>query len=164
MQLKATFLPKSGRLATWLSLATAVNLAFWAWNCSVKPPEVHNHQGLFGVFTTYHLPPKPEACDSLYKTQEERDRCHERNRTRIVEPLRGSVTVTRLDNERGQRVPLSDSGTYRVELAPGYYTVCLGNHCSDAMEVRMRTFVAWGGQFPKDSVESILKGKPDEIP
>lgn len=162
MRAKAGVLPKSGpRGASWCFLAVAVVLATLAWNCSGNPPEVRNRQGLFGVFTTYHLPPKPEACDSLYKTQEDRDRCFQRNRTRILEPLKGSVIVTRLDDERGRRVPLTDSGTYRVELPAGYYTVCLGQYCSDAIEVRMRTFIAWGGQFPKDSVESILKGKAE---
>jgi hypothetical protein len=119
-----------------------------------KPP---TRQGLFGTFSTYRLP-APEPCDSLFATQNKRDQCKIRNETRLVEPLAGSVTVTRLDEERGQRVALGSDGAYRIQLLPGYYTVCLGKQCSETLEVRMNTFVAWGGQFPKDSVAAILSG------
>lgn len=139
-----------------------LGMGLWALgllSCAAKTDPVLN-QGLFGTFTTYHLPPQ-ENCDSLHTTQEARDLCQRRNQTRIVEPLQGSILVSAMDAIRGQRVPLNADGSYRLPLAAGYYTVCLGKSCSDAIEVRMGTFVAYGAQYPKESVAGIRMGDSD---
>ncbi len=128
-------------------------------HCAV-PAGIVERQGLYGTFTTYHLPP-PEPCLENFTTQEQRDACKERNQTRIIQPIASNIVITSVDDEYGRRVALDSSGSYRQPLKPGYYTVCLGKSCSDALEVRMNTFVSFGAQYPLASLEAILKGNPD---
>lgn len=137
-------------------LGSGLGLNLSLGGCASKTEPVQR-QGLFGTFTTYHLPLQ-EACDSLHTTQEARDNCKRRNQTRIIEPLRGSILVTAVDAQRGQRVNLNPDGSYRINLTPGYYTVCLGKSCSDPIEVRMHHFATYGAQYPKESVPALLLG------
>lgn len=145
-------------LGTGLGLSLGLTLALMG--CAAKTKPVEQRQGLFGTFTTYHLPAQ-EACDSLHTTQEARDNCKRRNQTRIIEPLQGSILVTAVDAQRGQRINLNPDGSYRVALAPGYYTVCLGKSCSDPIEVRMHHFATYGAQYPKESITAIRLGDSD---
>jgi hypothetical protein len=128
-------------------------------HCTVPPRKVAL-QGISGQFTTYRLP-TPENCAEKYTTQEDLDFCRHRNSQRIIEPLRGSVTIKSLDTFVRLTVPLDSVGGYKRELEPGYYSVCLGRACSDAIEVRMQRFETYGAQYPFAALDSIQSAETD---
>jgi hypothetical protein len=135
-------------------------LLCWISSCTM-PPQKIELQGISGSFTTYRLP-APENCIEKYTTQEDLDFCKYRNAKRISEPLRGNLSIQSLDSFEKQTVTLDSNGHYRKELKPGFYTVCLGKSCSDAIEVRMQHFATYGTEYPLAAIDSILAAVPEK--
>jgi|GEM_PF-5923667 len=146
-------------------LASILLMGFWLLRCAGSPPEIR--QGITGKFISYHYPAQ-EPCEKKYPTQEERDRCNQLNRSRIEEAMQGKVVITRMDNQVRQEFILDEKGGYKAPLKPAYYTVCLEEKCSDAIEVRLNRFITWGGEFPQnvDSTAMLdtVKNSVDSIP
>lgn len=141
-----------------IGVVTCALLA-WILSCTL-PPQKIELQGISGTFTTYRLP-APENCSEKYTTQEDLDFCKYRNSKRISEPLRGTLSIKSLDSFEKVTVALDSNGSYRKELKPGFYTVCLGKSCSDAIEVRMQHFATYGAEYPLAAIDSIVSALPD---
>lgn len=124
------------------------------------PPRKIELQGISGAFRTHRLP-TPENCTDMFTTQEDLDFCKLRNAQHITEPLQGTLSIRSLESFERQTIQLDSNGGYRLELKPGYYSVCLGKSCSDAIEVRMNAFATYSAEFPLEKMESVYSGNPE---
>jgi hypothetical protein len=106
-------------------------------------------QGLQGAFSTYGPPASIKDCNPLV-TQFEKDECKHANDTVIDEPYAGSFDVRNLTTREAAAVTLDADGKYRVLLVPGEYEVCVGEECSDPINVRMGKFSVYGQRLPRE--------------
>jgi hypothetical protein len=107
-------------------------------------------QGLYGTFITYFPLPEDQKRDcGPLKTQAEKDECRKFNSRTLEEPLQAIIRIRNLATDSTLAVTLDSQGSYRVRLTPGSYEVCLGEECSDPLDVPMNVFVPYGGRLPK---------------
>lgn len=111
---------------------------------NMKKPE----QGIAGNFTTAGPPAVITDCGPLV-TQAEKDNCKRDNERVIVEPFQSIITVRNLGTRESSQTLLDPDGTFRMELLPGIYEVCLAEECSDPLEVRMGVFTTYGQRLPR---------------
>lgn len=102
-----------------------------------------SEQGIAGNFTTYGPPQVLADCGPLV-TQAEKDNCKRDNERVIVEPFQSIITVRNLGTRESSQTLLEPNGTFRMELPPGIYEVCLAEECSDPLEVRIGVFTTYG--------------------
>ena len=58
---------------------------------------------------------------------------------------------------------LDPNGSFRVELLPGNYELCIAEECSDPLEVRMRSFTTYGQRLYRPAAKTKTSGpKPGE--
>ncbi|MDB5050472.1 MAG: hypothetical protein JWO30_3543 [Fibrobacteres bacterium] len=133
-------------LSAWISLAAACLFCACAGSMNMKKPE----QGLFGTFTTYGPPETMIDCGPLV-TQAEKDSCKKQNQRFIEEPYRSTIRIRNLGTGETVKQALDAQGSYRLILPPGEYEVCVGEECSDPLEVRMRNFTTYGQRLPRAS-------------
>jgi hypothetical protein len=139
--------PAPAALMCVVALASALLLSCTqSMKTHMRPPE----QGIYGTFTTYGPLPDDQKrnCEPL-KTQAEKDECRKFNERTIEEPLVATIRIHNLTTDSSMLVALDAAGSYKVKLMKGSYEVCLGEDCSDPLDVTMNTFVPYGGRRPK---------------
>lgn len=107
-----------------------------------------SEQGISGTFTTYGPPPVLTDCGPLV-TQAEKDACKRDNERVIEGPFQSIITIRNLDTRETLETLLDPQGSFRVELPPGTYELCVAEECSDPLEVRMRRFTTYGQRLPR---------------
>lgn len=134
-----------------LSILFSISFLFLsACTKSMKMRMQTPQQGLYGTFIAYYPLPEDQKrnCDPL-KTQAEKDSCRKFNSRTLEEPLQGTIRVRNLATDSSRFITLDSQGSYRALLLPGTYEVCLGEDCSDPLDVTMNVFVPYGGRLPK---------------
>lgn len=111
-------------------------------------------QGLSGTFTTYGPAGDPAACAALLP-QWRIDSCRQENGRVIEEPFRGALVIRNLGTREAKNQALDPSGTYRVDLEPGTYEVCVEGECSDPIEVRMGAYATYGQRLPRPAARAV---------
>jgi hypothetical protein len=117
-------------------------------------------QGIYGTFTVYGRTLDQRDCSGMV-TQRDKDDCRKANEALVEEPYKGQVGVRNLLTRENLTVDLDATGSYRVTLPPGTYTVCLlGGDCSDPMEVPAGVFVTFGQRLPRQVPEGGVRPRP----
>ena len=123
-----------------------------------------SEQGISGTFITYGPPPVIADCGPLV-TQAEKDSCKRDNERVIEEPFRSFITIRNLDTQESLETLLDPNGSFRVELLPGNYELCIAEECSDPLEVRMRSFTTYGQRRYRTAAKAKAPGpNPVEAP
>jgi hypothetical protein len=107
-----------------------------------------SEQGISGTFTTYGPPPVIANCEPLV-TQAEKDSCKRDNQRVIEEPYQSVITIRNLGTRESMETLLDPQGSFRVELLPGTYELCVAEECSDPLDVRMGSFTTYGQRLPR---------------
>ncbi|MDB5103241.1 MAG: hypothetical protein JWP91_930 [Fibrobacteres bacterium] len=112
-------------------------------------------QGIFGTFTTYGPPAVMANCEPL-RTQAEKDSCKRDNQRVIEEPFQAEIVIRNVGTRESVRMSLDAQGSFRAELLPGTYEVCVNGECSDPLDVRPGKFSTYGQRLPRAPAESSL--------
>jgi len=107
-----------------------------------------SEQGLSGTFTTYGPPAVIANCEPLV-TQAEKDSCKRDNQRVIEEPYQSELLIRNLGTSESVKASLDAQGSFKVELLPGSYEICLNGECSDPLDVRMGAFTTYGQRLPR---------------
>ncbi len=124
--------------------AMAIGLSACGGSMNMKKSD----QGIFGTFTTYGPPAVIANCEPLV-TQAQKDSCKRDNLRVIEEPLQSAILIRNLATREGVNMNLDAQGSFRVELLPGSYEVCLNGECSDPLDVRQGKFTTYGQRLPR---------------
>lgn len=122
-----------------------------------------SEQGISGTFITYGPPTDIADCGPLV-TQAEKDSCKRSNERVIEEPYRSFITIRNLDTRESIETLLDPNGSFRVELLPGNYELCIAGECSDPLEVRMRSFTTYGQRLYRPAPAAKSGPNPGEAP
>jgi hypothetical protein len=107
-----------------------------------------SEQGLSGTFTTYGPPAVIANCEPLV-TQAEKDSCKRDNQRVIEEPYQSELIIRNLGTRESVKSSLDAQGSFKVELLPGSYEICMNGECSDPLDVRMGEFTTYGQRLPR---------------
>jgi hypothetical protein len=113
---------------------------------SMNPKQ--SEQGISGTFTTYGPPQVLANCEPLV-TQAEKDACKQNNERVIEGPFQSIIAIRNLDTRETRQTLLDPQGSFRVDLPPGNYELCVAEECSDPLEVRLRSFTTYGQRLPR---------------
>jgi RNA polymerase subunit RPABC4/transcription elongation factor Spt4 len=119
-------------------------LAACGGSMTMKKPE----QGLAGAFSVYGPPETLVDCAPKV-TQADKDSCRRENQRVIEEPWRGTIIIRKLDTREKVAQAMDAEGKYRVQLDPGAYEVCVGDECSDPLDIRMGKWATYGSRLPR---------------
>lgn len=123
-------------------------LPFILCSCGGSMNMKKSEQGISGTFITYGPPLAIANCEPLV-TQAAKDSCKRENDRVIEEPFQSIITIRNLDTRETLQTLLNPDGSFRVELLPGNYELCVAQECSDPLEVRMRQFTTYGQRLPR---------------
>ncbi|MEO6097302.1 MAG: hypothetical protein ABIW76_17265 [Fibrobacteria bacterium] len=107
-----------------------------------------SEQGLTGSFTTYGPPVAIADCEHLV-TQAEKYDCRHDNQRVIEEPYGSELVIRNLGTRESVKTSLDAKGSFKAELLPGSYEICLNGECSDPLDVRMGEFTTYGQRLPR---------------
>jgi hypothetical protein len=110
-------------------------------------------QGLKGTFTTYGPPAVIADCEPLV-TQSEKDSCKRDNQRVIEEPYQSELIIRNLGTRETVKSGLDAQGSFKAELLPGTYEICVNGECSDPLDVRMGEFTTYGQRLPRPAASA----------